>query len=131
MGIEGKLEAELELKSTVDKLYKRLKSEIHHAPDASSDKIHAIEVHEGDWETPGSVKLWTYTIELHIMDLSGKLETAMEIPASAENFLKLFRTQVYHLPNISLDFIQSIELHEGKWHAYGALKLWSYTLGMV
>ncbi|PKI58112.1 MLP-like protein 328 [Punica granatum] len=71
MGIEGKLEAELELKSTVDKLYKRLKSEIHHAPDASSDKIHAIEVHEGDWETPGSVKLWTYTID-------GKKETFKE-----------------------------------------------------
>ncbi|XP_031384960.1 MLP-like protein 328 [Punica granatum] len=63
MAIEGKVEAELELKSTPDMYFKRLKSEIHHAPNASSDKIHAIEVHEGDWETPGSVKLWTYTID--------------------------------------------------------------------
>ncbi|PKI58113.1 hypothetical protein CRG98_021492 [Punica granatum] len=46
MAIEGKVEAELELKSTPDMYFKRLKSEIHHAPNASSDKIHAIEVHE-------------------------------------------------------------------------------------
>ncbi|XP_039163084.1 MLP-like protein 328 [Eucalyptus grandis] len=62
MTLAGTLETELELKSPADKYFKRISSELHHAPNASSDKVHAIEVHEGDWETPGSVKLWTYTI---------------------------------------------------------------------
>lgn len=63
MAMEGKVERELELKSSADKFFKRLASELHHAPNASPEKVHAIEVHGGDFsESHGSVQLWTYTI---------------------------------------------------------------------
>lgn len=62
MEMAGKLEVYLELNCSADKFFKLLSNQIHHIPKASSDKIHAIEVHEGDWETAGSLKLWTYTI---------------------------------------------------------------------
>ncbi|KAI4357632.1 hypothetical protein L6164_001569 [Bauhinia variegata] len=53
----------VELKSTAEKFFKRLTSEIHHAPAASSEKVHSVEVHEGDWGTHGSVKLWKFTLD--------------------------------------------------------------------
>lgn len=59
----GNLQAEVEINSSADKYFKLLSKELHHMPNASSDKIHTVDVHEGDWETPGSVKLWTYTID--------------------------------------------------------------------
>ncbi|KAK3442608.1 hypothetical protein EUGRSUZ_B02915 [Eucalyptus grandis] len=62
MTLAGTLKTELELKSPADKYFKGISSKLQHAPNASSEKVHAIEVHEGDWEAPGSVKLWTYTI---------------------------------------------------------------------
>ncbi|KAI4379076.1 hypothetical protein MLD38_005415 [Melastoma candidum] len=71
MAIEKKVETEVEIKSSADKFFKRLSTEIHHTRDASSEKVHSIEVHEGNWETPGSVKLWSYTI-------NGKKETFKE-----------------------------------------------------
>ena len=71
MSLAGTLETELELKSPADKLFKRLSREIHHTPNASSDKVHAIEVQEGDWAAPGSVKLWSCTIgKDHIIHLT-------------------------------------------------------------
>lgn len=64
------------------------------------------------------------------MGLTGRLEATIEMRASSEKFYELFKTQVYHIPSISSDVIQSVDLHEGEWHANGAVKLWSYTLGM-
>ncbi|XP_030448061.1 MLP-like protein 329 [Syzygium oleosum] len=63
MGREGKVEEELEINSPADKFFKRLSSELHHLPDASPDKVQGAEILEGDWVTPGSVKLWNYTID--------------------------------------------------------------------
>ncbi|XP_021642474.2 MLP-like protein 329 [Hevea brasiliensis] len=57
-----KLEADVELNAPADNFYKIFYSQAHHVPNAS-DSIHAVEVHEGDWETPGSAKLWKYTLE--------------------------------------------------------------------
>lgn len=61
MALTGKLEAEVELKCPADKLFSVFRCETHQIPNVASDKIHAIEVHEGDWEAHGSVKLWKYT----------------------------------------------------------------------
>lgn len=62
MALTGKLEAVVEIKSFADKFYSVLSSENHQVPNASSDKVHGVEVHEGDWKTSGSVKLWKYTV---------------------------------------------------------------------
>ncbi|KAH7570965.1 hypothetical protein JRO89_XS05G0231200 [Xanthoceras sorbifolium] len=62
MGLAGELEVDTELKTSADKFYKVFSNQVHHVPNAS-DKVHAIEVHEGDWETAGSIKVWKYTID--------------------------------------------------------------------
>ena len=61
-GLSGKVETEIEIKTPAVKLYNILKGQCHHIPNLTTDKIHTIDVHEGDWETQGSVKLWKYTI---------------------------------------------------------------------
>ncbi|KAI4373230.1 hypothetical protein MLD38_011379 [Melastoma candidum] len=63
MGLEGKLEAEVEMKASADRVFKLLAEELNKVPDASPDNIQGVEVHEGDWATAGSVKLWNYIID--------------------------------------------------------------------
>jgi hypothetical protein len=62
MDISGKQDVEVEMMSPADEFYNVLKSKIQHLPTISSDKVHGVEVHEGDWETSGSVKLWKFTV---------------------------------------------------------------------
>ncbi|XP_034700076.1 MLP-like protein 43 [Vitis riparia] len=62
MALIAKVETETKIKAPADKFFKLFKSQAHHLPNICSDKIHKIEVHEGDWETQGSVKHWSYTI---------------------------------------------------------------------
>ncbi|KAH8500619.1 hypothetical protein Peur_042455 [Populus x canadensis] len=62
MVLQGKLEIEIEIKAPAAKFYNILRKQNHHIPNIS-DSIHAIDLHEGDWETPGSVKQWTYTLD--------------------------------------------------------------------
>ncbi|XP_018720050.1 MLP-like protein 28 [Eucalyptus grandis] len=59
----GKLEEDFEINSPAEKFYKRWSYEVHHLPEASPDKVQGAEIHEGDWVTPGSVKLWNYTVD--------------------------------------------------------------------
>jgi hypothetical protein len=59
--LKGKLETEIEIKADPQKFYEIFKKQAHQVPNAT-DHIQAVEVHEGDWETHGSVKLWNYTV---------------------------------------------------------------------
>ncbi|KAI4369041.1 hypothetical protein MLD38_017533 [Melastoma candidum] len=63
MGLEGKLEADVEVNASVDTVFKLLAEEVHHIPNASPGYIQGVEVQEGDWATSGSVKQWSYTID--------------------------------------------------------------------
>ncbi|KAB1205735.1 hypothetical protein CJ030_MR7G028080 [Morella rubra] len=72
MALKGKLEAELELKASADKFYSIFRSQAHQVPNATPDIIQHVAVHEGDWETHGSVKVWKYTVE-------GKAEVFKEV----------------------------------------------------
>ena len=58
----GKLEAEFELKSDADEFFHSFGAKAHQLPDLVNEKVNRIEVHEGDWKTDGSIKLWTYVI---------------------------------------------------------------------
>ncbi|KAK2635474.1 hypothetical protein Ddye_030266 [Dipteronia dyeriana] len=62
MDLAGKLEVDVELKASGDEFYKIFSNQVHQMPTASS-RIQAVDLHEGDWETPGSIKLWKYTID--------------------------------------------------------------------
>ncbi|GAV67502.1 LOW QUALITY PROTEIN: Bet_v_1 domain-containing protein, partial [Cephalotus follicularis] len=66
-----RVETEVELKSPPEKIYNLLKKEAYLIPVASPANLQSIEVHEGDWETHGSVRIWNYTLE-------GKAETFKE-----------------------------------------------------
>ena len=55
-------DVEVEMKSPADEFYNVPKSKIQHLPTISSDKVHGVEVHEGDWETSDTVKLWKFTV---------------------------------------------------------------------
>ncbi|KAJ8770250.1 hypothetical protein K2173_012659 [Erythroxylum novogranatense] len=62
MALSGKLEGVVELKSPVDKIYNVFKCQSHHIPNHSPKNIQGIQVHEGDFETSGSVRIWNYTV---------------------------------------------------------------------
>ena len=57
-----KLEGEVETRSSADKVFEIISAQQHHLPNACSNRIHDVAVHEGDWPTSGSVKLWKYTV---------------------------------------------------------------------
>ncbi|KAH7570952.1 hypothetical protein JRO89_XS05G0229900 [Xanthoceras sorbifolium] len=73
MGLAGEVEVYVELKTSADKFYKVFSNQVHHVPNAS-DKVHAIEVHEGDWETAGSIKVWKYTIDGETEEFKEKID---------------------------------------------------------
>jgi hypothetical protein len=59
------LEASVQLKSCPKKFFNFLKNQSEHIPNkAQSENVHAVEIHKGDWNTPGSVKIWKFTIGL-------------------------------------------------------------------
>ncbi|XP_068327980.1 MLP-like protein 329 [Pyrus communis] len=68
------LEAEVEIKAKADQLYKFISNKHHDVPKAASDKIYDVTVHEGDWETSDSVKLWKYTVDGNVETYKEKVE---------------------------------------------------------
>lgn len=59
MEIMLKFQVVIEIKSPADKFFKGLSKELYHVPNVS-DIVHRVEVHEGDFETHGSTKSWTF-----------------------------------------------------------------------
>ena len=59
----------------------------------------------------------------------GKLETDVEIKASAEKFHEMFRHKPHHLTHASSDKIHGCELHEGEWGQVGSVIYWNYFHG--
>ncbi|PRQ40952.1 putative START-like domain-containing protein [Rosa chinensis] len=76
--LDGKLETEVEISSGADKFYKIFTSQMHLLPNVSSDKIQGVELHEGDWETVGSVKHWDYTLDGSVLSLKETVEAIDE-----------------------------------------------------
>lgn len=63
------------------------------------------------------------------MALAGKLEKVIEIKAPAEKFYEVFSCKPHHLPNVSPEKIQGVQMHEGNWGAAGSVINWNYVLG--
>jgi len=64
------------------------------------------------------------------MALYGKLETDIEIRASAEKFHEIIHQRPHHISNICSDKIQGVELHEGEWDKVGTILYWRYVHGL-
>ncbi|OWM86183.1 MLP-like protein 328 [Punica granatum] len=59
----GKLQKDIDLKSSAAHYYKLWRKESHKIPTASSPNVQAVALHEGDWHTHGAIKTWNYTID--------------------------------------------------------------------
>ena len=64
------------------------------------------------------------------MALYGKLETDVEIRASAEKFHEIIHQRPHHMSNICSDKIQGVELHAGEWGKVGTILYWRYVHGL-
>ncbi|XP_049407726.1 MLP-like protein 28 [Solanum stenotomum] len=63
MGLKGKLISETEIKGCKDLFHEMFCEKPHHLPNVVPQTIQAVDLHEGDWGTVGSVVNWNYTIE--------------------------------------------------------------------
>ncbi|XP_038715567.1 MLP-like protein 34 [Tripterygium wilfordii] len=68
---QRKMETSFEIEASADEFYSVFKSQAFHVPKHASSHMEAVDLHEGDWESRGSVKLWKYVV-------GGKTETFKE-----------------------------------------------------
>ncbi|AAD55504.1 Unknown protein [Arabidopsis thaliana] len=59
--------------------------------------------------------------------LVGKLETEVEIKASAKKFHHMFTERPHHVSKATPDKIHGCELHEGDWGKVGSIVIWKYV----
>ncbi|KAJ9153085.1 hypothetical protein P3X46_026569 [Hevea brasiliensis] len=102
--LKGKLETELELKSTPDQFFNFWKVQVHQAPDHTPANVQGVKVHEGDWETSGSIKIWDYTID----GKPGVFKERIEI--DEEN-------KIVKLIGLDGDVFKIYKVYNGIWHA--------------
>ncbi|KAJ9708435.1 hypothetical protein PVL29_000464 [Vitis rotundifolia] len=58
----AKMEVQVEIKSHASEFHEIYSSKVYLVPKACPEKVKSIQVVEGDWETVGSVQLWTCII---------------------------------------------------------------------
>ncbi|XP_010514273.1 PREDICTED: MLP-like protein 328 [Camelina sativa] len=63
MATSGTYVTEVPLKGTAEKHYKRWRNENHLFPDAIGHHIQGVNVHDGEWDSHGSIKIWNYTLD--------------------------------------------------------------------
>ena len=61
MATSGTYVTEVPLKGSAEKHYKRWKAENHLFPDAVGHHIQGVTVHDGEWDSHGSIRAWNYT----------------------------------------------------------------------
>ncbi|KAL9231106.1 hypothetical protein vseg_006369 [Gypsophila vaccaria] len=63
MGVTGKLEIEVDIKASGDVFHELFGVNPHHVSNIMPDKVHACDLHEGDFGQIGSIIQWDYTCE--------------------------------------------------------------------
>ncbi|XP_057986572.1 MLP-like protein 328 [Hevea brasiliensis] len=71
--LKGKLGTVLELKSSPEEFLNLWKDQAHQVANHSPTNIQGVHVHEGDWVTPGSIKVWNYTVDGKVEDFKEKI----------------------------------------------------------
>ncbi|CAL1386838.1 unnamed protein product [Linum trigynum] len=69
--MSGKLEVEVELHCSPEKIYDVFRKSGHELPSHAPTHVQGVQVHEGEWDAHGTVKFWIYTCE-------GKMEVLKE-----------------------------------------------------
>ncbi|GAU30869.1 hypothetical protein TSUD_15550 [Trifolium subterraneum] len=118
MALSGKVESEVEIQAPAAKFYNFYRKQLEHLPNISTH-VHGVRVHEGDWETVGSIKHWEYTIDGKKLSAKAKIE-------SIDDDNKVITYNVFH-KEVSEDYksfkgiIQVIEKENG-----GGIVKWTF-----
>lgn len=59
--LTGKVEGSVEIKAPAEMFHDMLLNRPHHISNASTDKVQACDLHEGDWGKEGSTICWSYS----------------------------------------------------------------------
>ncbi|KAG2708412.1 hypothetical protein I3843_05G174100 [Carya illinoinensis] len=106
MALKGKMETEIEIKAAADKYYSIFKTSAHQVPTATPDIIQGVKVHEGDWKTHGSIKVWNYTVEGNAevfkekveLDDANRAATLVGIEGDPMKYYKIFKATYQAIP---------------------------------
>ncbi|KAG6582114.1 MLP-like protein 43, partial [Cucurbita argyrosperma subsp. sororia] len=60
MGRFGKLETEVHIRASASKFHEILHKRTHHISNVSTDKVHGVDLLEGEWGEVGSIICWRY-----------------------------------------------------------------------
>ena len=55
-----KLEADVHIKASAKQFYDVISGRTHHLANVCPDKVHGIDLHEGEWGSHGSIIFWNY-----------------------------------------------------------------------
>ncbi|XP_074262937.1 MLP-like protein 31 [Silene latifolia] len=87
MGVSGKLEVEVDIKSSGDVFHELFKYNPNHMSNIVPDQIHACDLHEGEFGKPGSIIQWHYTLD-------GKTGLAKEVIEDIDEEKRIIKFRV-------------------------------------
>ncbi|KAL6969968.1 hypothetical protein U1Q18_041705 [Sarracenia purpurea var. burkii] len=107
MGLVGKMEAEVEMtKSNGEEIFHICCGEkAQHTLNICPELLKKVDLHEGDWETHGSVKEWTYVHEGKMETIKEKMSIDVENRTITATALKGDCLELYNTYNLILHFI--------------------------
>ncbi|CAK9154745.1 unnamed protein product [Ilex paraguariensis] len=113
--LAGKVEAEVEIKCDADEFFHSWGGKAHQLPNLCSEKLHNVEVHEGDWKTEGSAKLWTYVHEGKVETLKERLKIDEENKHLTADVIEGDPMKLYKIYKVSLQIITKGQSSFAKW----------------
>ncbi|KAI8554077.1 hypothetical protein RHMOL_Rhmol05G0069500 [Rhododendron molle] len=110
MALSGKMESEVEIKSNGDDIFHMCAGKkSQHTATLSTEKVHKVEIHEGDWGDHGSVKVWTFVAEGRVETYKEKVSIDEENKAVHMTALEGQCLELYRSYNIIYQFIHNSE----------------------
>ncbi|KAJ8770226.1 hypothetical protein K2173_011762 [Erythroxylum novogranatense] len=104
----SKLQIEVEVTSHADEFFNTYRAKAHIVPKTSSENVHGVEIHEGDFGSAGAVKTWTFNLgNMENSDYKRKIEvdeenktiTSTAIEGDVLNLYKSFIVILQIIPN--------------------------------
>ncbi|XP_058216162.1 MLP-like protein 328 [Rhododendron vialii] len=110
MALTGKMESEVEIKSNGDDIFHMCAGKkAQHTATLSPEKVHKVEIHEGEWGDHGSVKVWTFVAEGKVETYKEKVSIDEENKAVHLTALEGHCLELYRSYNIIYQFIHNGE----------------------
>ncbi|XP_059306484.1 MLP-like protein 28 [Lycium ferocissimum] len=99
MGLKGKLISQTEIKGCKDLFHEMFRHKPHHLPNVIPNTIQAVNLHEGDWGTVGSVFNLNYTMgKIFYIDEEKRLVAFRAFEGHVVEQYKAFKATV-HIEN--------------------------------